>query len=376
MARSVREQEIEVFPEADRLGDFPHPRMTGQLIGHEEQVAMLRGALDGSACHHAWLIAGPEGVGKATLAYAAARYALATPAERGTEAGDRLGIDPRGRTARQVAALSHPGLLVIRRAYDPKDKRFRAVITIDEVRRLKGFLSHTGGSGGRRVVIVDAMDELNIAAANALLKSLEEPPPGTLFLLVTSEPGRLLATIRSRCRLLTVGRLSDGETRAAAEAAAQAADEPIALDQPPEWENVLAAASGSVRRCLMLLGGEGTGAAAAARQAVALLPKVDWSAANKLADDLASPANATAFEMFFSVLLDQMAAVARAGAGVGGDDMQGRLGRRLAEGGRLASWAELWESIAADKSAAVALNLDRRTLVLETLERLSETVNR
>ena len=116
-----------------------------------------------------------------------------------------MAIEPNSPTDRQVRALSHPALLVIRRTYDPKTKRFSQTIPVDEVRRLRTFLALSPESQGWRVVIVDSADDLNANAANALLKSLEEPPPRTIFLLITSAPGRLLTTIRSRCRFVAAG---------------------------------------------------------------------------------------------------------------------------------------------------------------------------
>ena len=223
MARAPALQEDEALPEADRLEGFPHPRETRTLIGHEAVERELSEAFAGGRMHHAWLIVGPEGVGKATLAYRLARHVLARPDER-DPAGQSLEIAPETAAARQIRALSHPGLLVLRRPYDVRSKRIAASIPVDVVRRLKSFLGLTAAEGTWRVVIVDAADELNINAANALLKSLEEPPTRALFLLVASEPSRLLPTIRSRCRRLDLAPLTGEALRKATDAALSAVE--------------------------------------------------------------------------------------------------------------------------------------------------------
>src|SRR4029077_1816788 len=160
----------------------------------------------------AWLIVGPEGIGKATLAYHFARMVLA-------EAGERQSIDREHPVFRKIAALSHPNLLVIRRAWNEKSKRYAQMIGVDEVRRLRAFLGTTAGEGSWRVVIVDRADELNQNAANALLKALEEPPPRTLFLLISDAEGRLPVTIRSRSRILRVAALGGEDLKKAVRAA-------------------------------------------------------------------------------------------------------------------------------------------------------------
>lgn len=361
------------MPEADRLAPFPHPRQTLRVFGHEAAQQEFADAIDSGHCHHAWLICGAEGIGKATVAYTVARYAIADKTER-TGQGRSLEVSPKGRAAHQVAALSHPGLLVIRRPYDPKEKRFRTVITVDEVRRLRMFLGHKGGEAAWRVVIVDPVDDMNVAAANALLKSLEEPPPRTLFLLICAQPGRLLPTIRSRCRVLQLLPLSAVDVESAAREAVEAADAASAMSGTDDWKDLVAASGGSVRRCLMLAQSSGLDLVKDLRRIFARLPAVEWSAVHRIADRLSPAAKVTEFELFVSLLLDEVSYAARAGIGLEAPEHSTVLGHRLASTDRVASWAELWESIAADRNAAVALNLDRKSFILETVDRLANAV--
>jgi DNA polymerase III subunit delta' len=369
MARAPAVRENEAPPEADRLDGVPHPRETRALFGHADAERVLAQSLASGRLHHAWMITGPEGIGKATLAYRFARHALAKPSERDVTATS-LEVAPETTAARQVLALSHPGLLVMRRPWDTKTKRHTASIPVDEVRRIKSFLGHTADAGQYRVVIVDSADELNINAANALLKSLEEPPTATVFLLVVSEPGRLLATIRSRCRTLDLKPLADTDLRRAVQEAFKSmeGDPPATSD----WTRLAAMAEGSVRRLLALWQGNGLELSERIDRLLMALPRLDWSAIHTLGDELGSAAAAERFETFYDLLLLRLArlvgAAARGQAGGADTDMAMRL---IGEA-RLATWAELWETIVREKSVALALNLDRKSLILDTFSRIEQ----
>jgi DNA polymerase-3 subunit delta' len=372
MARRAAAQETEAPPEADRLAPFPHPRETRRLIGHVAAAEELAADLAAGRLHHGWLVGGPEGIGKATLAYRFATWLLARPEERG--ASRSLDIAPDAQAARQIRAQSHSGLLVVRRPFDPKTKRHASVVTVDEVRRLRSFLAHTSAGDGWRVVIVDPADDLNPSAANALLKSLEEPPPRTIFLLLAAEPGRLLPTIRSRCRTLNLQPLSREELWEAAGQAMTAADVEPPLAEERERLTVLA--GGSVRRFLHLAVSGGLELETAVRHALGLLPKVDWNAVHALADDLSGAANEDRFEQFYELLTGLLARLVRVRGGRDGEPAERELAARLIAEGALATWAELWETICHDKAEAQALNLDRKTLVLGTFARLEAAARR
>ena len=364
MARAPATAEIELVPEADRFEGFPHPRETKELYGHETAERTLAEALAGGRTHHGWLLAGRQGIGKATLAYRFARAALAAPEER-DGSGLSLAVSAATSAAHQVRALSHPGLLVVRRPYDDKAKRFATSIPIDEVRRLRSFLSHRAADEAWRVVIVDEANELNVNAANALLKSLEEPPPRTVFLLIASAPGRLLPTIRSRCRLLALQPLASAALRAAAVQALEAANE----DAPgeAEWPALERLAEGSVGR---LLGLWRSGGLELNERIIALaagLPRVDWRAVHALSDELQPIAAQPRFELFFDLLLSFLDRLIRAQAAGEGAPEELELAARLIGEDRLASFAALWERIGREKAETVGLNLDRKALILETV---------
>lgn len=367
MARAPILQEVEETPEADRLEGFPHPRHTAELFGHAEAEASFATALGGGRVHHGWLICGREGIGKATLAYRMARFALARPDERGRGAGP-LDIAAGTIAARQVRALSHPGLMVIRRPWDQRNKRHLTVIPVDEVRRIKSFLAHSAGTDAWRVVIVDQADELNGPAANALLKSLEEPPPRTLFLLVSSEPGRLLTTIRSRCRRIELAALGEADLKRAASAALAAAEAP-ALDERP-WPMLVESAQGSVRRLLALSRSEGLGIHAKLKAIVATLPRLDWTLVHALADEVTGAGAEQRFEQMFELLTDTIARLVRLRAVGDGNADELRLAHRLIPEHGLATWAELWEAVAVKKAETATLNLDKKALILETFARM------
>ncbi|HUS98476.1 MAG TPA: DNA polymerase III subunit delta', partial [Hyphomicrobiaceae bacterium] len=285
MARAPRTQETEPVPEADALDGFPHPRLAERLFGHTAAEAMLAEAACSERLHHGWLMTGASGIGKATLAYRFAKFLLSRANDR-TQAPGSLDCDPAGRGARQVVSLSHPGLLVIRRPYNFKDKRFKASITIDEVRRLRDFLGHKSADGSWRVVIVDPVEDMNANAANALLKSLEEPPARCVFLLVTSEPGRLLPTIRSRCRRLQLSSLTDTELDEAARASIAASDGTEAPGEQ-DWQRLRSLSGGSVRRFLSLASTDGIKISQRLDAIFSSLGgRMDWTGIHALAEEL------------------------------------------------------------------------------------------
>lgn len=178
------------------------------ILGHDAQFAIMRAAIDSGRLHHAWLLHGPKRIGKAGFALKVAGQLLAEASVAPPNSGD-FDLADAHPTARLIAAGSHPDLVTLHRLENDKTGALARSITVDQVRGMKAIFAETPSQGNRRVVIVDAIDDLERGGANALLKSLEEPPASTIFLLVSHAPGRLLPTIRSRCRSMAFSRLPD-----------------------------------------------------------------------------------------------------------------------------------------------------------------------
>jgi len=234
--------------ESDRIAGFAHPREAVELLGQDAALTLAAQALRGGRPPHAWLITGPPGIGKATLAYRMARYLLRHGAT--ADGAADLSVAADDATARQVASRAHPGLLVLKRRLNPKTGKPQTELPVDEVRRLSGFFGMTSGAGGWRIAIVDPADDMNENAANALLKQLEEPPQNAMLLLLSHRPGRLLPTIRSRCRRLDLRLLPD--------ALVEQALERLLPDADGDERAALARLSGgSIGAALLLADGDG-----------------------------------------------------------------------------------------------------------------------
>lgn len=263
----------EDIPEPDRTGDLPHPRRVYELFGQDTPARAAQEAFASGRMHHAWMITGPKGSGKATLAWRLARRVLG--ARPGSDDAP-LSADPADPVCQRLEARSHPDLLLVRRPWNEKTRKLRGEITVDAARKAPEFFSRSASDGGWRVAIVDSADELNPNAANALLKTLEEPPKRGLLLLVVNTPGRLLPTIRSRCRRLSL-RSPDVEACAnwlARRHGVSAADA----------DGAAALAGGAPGRALALLETGAPALKASLDAALHDLPRLDRGAVIKLAD--------------------------------------------------------------------------------------------
>lgn len=220
-----------------------------RLIGNESARHALAAAMEGGALHHAWLIAGPEGVGKGSFARAAALRMLAAAAEPAALAPG-WEVPGETRTAHLFASGAHPDyreLVRLPKDPDKPDEALARSITIAQVRSLQALFATKPALSDRRVIVIDSIDDLERGGANALLKSLEEPPAGTIFLLVSHAPGRLLPTIRSRCRLLRFEALDPEQVSAIVR-------ETLPDATPREIEALVRAGEGSPGRALGFAG--------------------------------------------------------------------------------------------------------------------------
>lgn len=362
------------LPEPDRVEGAPHPRETRHLFGHAAAEAEILAAHAAGRMHHAWLLTGPRGLGKATLAWRAARFLLAAPDDAGglfaPAPPDSLDVAPDHPVARRMLALAEPRLCLIRRGSTDTGKALSAVISVDEVRRLRKFLGLSAADGGHRAVIVDAADEMNPSAANAILKALEEPPPRVTFFLVCHQPARILPTIRSRCRELRLGPLGAADMARALDQAGVQADDPAALAE---------LSGGSVGEAIRIAAEDGLALYARIVALLADLPRIDRPRATALADWVATRGAAEArFDLTVRLVDLCLARIARAGAtGLIPPEAapgEAALIARLAPGPDQArAWADLAEGLTARARRGRAVNLDPAALLLDMLLRIDET---
>lgn len=360
---------------SDQIDGAPHPRETPHVFGQTDAEATVLDAFTSGRFHHGWLITGPKGIGKATLAWRVAKFLLTQPIDaEGGLFGDpivptSLDSDPNHHIVRRILAGSEGGLCVIRRAYDEKRKRFKSVIAVEDVRKLKTFFSLSAADGGRRVVIVDTADEMNVNAANALLKVLEEPPANTTLLLISHQPSRLLPTIRSRCRTLRLAPLAPEDVARAAAQAGFDAD-------PSDAQALVALSAGSVGEAIRL---SQMGGPQIYRTLLTLLsqaPRISRPDAIKFSESFAGKGASDEFEIMIAMLELFLSRLAKTGATgvlpeVLVDPSEATAFQHLCPTPTHAlAWAEVAHETLARLRHGRAVNLDPVALILDTVFKL------
>ena len=311
-----------------------HPRFSSTVVGHGKAMQHFTEAFAAKRPHHAWLMTGPFGIGKATLAYKLASHALAA----GSNATQ---------TERWVASRAHPDFAVLEKSFnDSKPKRLRAEISVDDVRHFSSFFERTASVGGWKVGLVDCVDDLNTESANALLKLVEEPPAKSLLLLVCHQPGKALRTLRSRCLRVPLQPLSETDTLSIVAK--------LPLDPKPSTEAQTRAtrlSNGSPGLALQLLNSAG----ARAFDQYVNTARRNAGLSSAIASNFSSRAAAVAdYDVFMDLLLDWLAGQAAS-----------RTSNALAE-----QHAQLTQKASITK----AYNLDRRGAVLEALNLLEDAL--
>lgn len=318
------------------------PRDRFDLRPSPEAEAAFVDALQRGRLHHAWLLCGQEGVGKATFAYRAARRLLGAAADPSRGA---LGARPDDPVSRLVSAQAHPDLLVLERLVE--NGKTKKAISVDQARHLPEFFAKSPSQARYRVAIIDTADDLNVNAANALLKILEEPPERGVVFLITHAPGRLLATIRSRCRRLAFPVWSEqGLAELLMDRAGVA---------PDEADAIAAMAGGSPGQAMALSSGATLEADRLARAWVAA-DIIDRAEQLSIADGFRGADGQARFE----TLMDRLSAAVQARA-------------RAMPTGQGARWAELWGRLADLPDRTAGLNLDRGDVLAGALADLART---
>jgi DNA polymerase-3 subunit delta' len=340
----------------------PAPRANPDLVGHESAERDLRCLLEAGRLPHAILLSGPRGIGKATLAFRFARFLLANGDRSATAVESGLAIDPESGVFHRVAAGGHADLLTVERAYDPRRRRLRGEIVVENAREITSFFRLTAAEEGWRIVIVDGAEEMNRSAANAVLKILEEPPRRALLLLVSHSPGRLLPTIRSRCRRFPLYPLARPlVTRLLRRYRPELAQ--------PEAEELAALSDGSIGRALELAEAGGLALYRSILEILSQTPRLDVIRLHAFADQLARANAEEAYRGAEELLLQLLARLAALSARrqpggeeiIGGED---EAMRRLAGRADAARWAALREEVERVFASTDQLNLDRKQAML------------
>jgi DNA polymerase-3 subunit delta' len=366
---------------SDQIEGYPHPKVTETLFGHEVAEQEFLNCYKSGKLHHGWLITGAQGIGKATFAWRMAKFLLSQPID-GNQVNGLFENSSENQTnevdknfdkaiATRILAESEPRLVVIRKSFDEKRKTFRSSIRVDEVRKLKTFFSLSVSDGGGRVAIIDSADDLNINAANALLKTLEEPPKNTVFLLISHSPQSLLPTIKSRCRELRLNNLIESDLVSALGQ--------INLSIPENDSAIYSLlGSGSVGNSIRLLEHDGANLYRTLLSFLNQLPNLNGLELEKFIGTLSGNKNRSRLELFIELLNMVIARISKAGI-VGYNSSDNILNNEKEIFGKLCpnpiiakKWAELALIQSENLKHGLAVNLDPGSLILDTFFRIEE----
>jgi DNA polymerase-3 subunit delta' len=334
----------------------PEPRANPDLFGHDEAARTMAEAARSRRLHHAWLITGPPGLGKATLAFRFARWMLAgQPTDPAAPGGTPMHLAEADPVFRRVASGAHADLFTL--APSTGDKGKKEVLRAEDARAAVRFMAHTAAEGGWRVVVVEDLERAERGVVpNILLKTLEEPPPRTVLLVASAQPDRLLPTIRSRCRRLDLFPLPapSMERLLAGWLPGMDATDRAALAR---------IADGCPGRALALAEGEGLAMQAAVDEVFAALPGLDPRLVHSVADKVAGRRDPGALPLFVFLLRRGLAAALRhaARAGAAAPWVSARP---------LAEWSAQWERLGRLADDTERLNLDRKQALLSGLAML------
>lgn len=326
----------------DRLDGVADPRENINLLGHDNALNFLAEKYTQNALHHAWLISGPRGIGKATFAFRFAEHLLRHPISSKAPLNFSIQDD---NIHSQIAKGAHPNVMVLRRPWDPKTKKFKTSISVEEVRKTIKFFGTSSGADAWRICIVDPADDLKASAANALLKILEEPPTRTLFFVLAHSPRGLLPTIRSRCQNLNLKPLDDGPLTSIIEE--QGIIDGMDANQKSQLTKL---ANGSVRRAILLANSK---AVNNFNEFIANIEKrtPDFSSLHRLAGSISIASKADEFQLFMDLIFDYLSG-------------QLHNPQNIEDKNKLLRLSQIWEETISSIETMQTWNMDKKQVIL------------
>jgi len=356
------------------------PRNNHNLSGHDAAELIFLNAFNLDKVHHAWMITGPKGIGKATLAYKMARFLLnnlptdtVTPGLFGDVLEKRvitsLDTDLETQPNYLISAGSNPDLMVVERSEDPKTGKMRNNILIEDIRKVNRFFHKTSTAGGWRVAIVDTADEMNRNASNAILKTLEEPPQNSILIILANAPGKLLPTIKSRCRMLPLKPLKSDAVKSILQSF-------FATYEDNVIDGYVALSNGSPGYAISLIEHEGLKLYKEMLSLLATMPNINVPLMHEFAGSITTKKSGDMFLLFSEILSHFISRMIRHVSYKGtvhthnikeSLESEFELMEKLGAIIPLDQWAELWEKISLRMKEADALNMDRKQTVINIL---------